>query len=94
MGEPTQEVISRLSPKGHPGVGQGRGGAQKVDGPDLTENQHIPAMPTSAHLLFIYSFIQIDREVGGEAEREGDRGCKAGSVLTAESRIRGSNPEP
>lgn len=43
---PLEEVISRLSPKGRPsqpGKGGGVGGGTESDGPNLTENQHIPA---------------------------------------------------
>ena len=54
--------------------------------------------------LFIYLFIyfkvylfllretETDSESGGRAEREGDRGSQAGSVLPAQSPMWGSNP--
>ena len=43
--------------------------------------------------MFIYiREREGERMRGGGAEREEDRGSEAGSVLTAESLMRGSNP--
>ena len=43
-------------------------------------------------IFFNVYFCERKRESGGGAEREGNRGSKAGSVLTAESLTWGLNP--
>ena len=50
-----------------------------------------PLSHQGSQLFFFNVHLFLERESGGGAEREGDRGSKEGSALTAESLMRDSS---